>query len=86
MTKKRVIVPLFLSLVLMLTLAILPTVKADEMYYTWDSATHGTDINAPFGQIGSEADAYADATGLTKVFAYGGIGFWGTLKRGLSYT
>jgi hypothetical protein len=32
----------------------------DYYYYTWQAATHGTEINAPLGQMGSEAYAYAE--------------------------
>jgi len=66
------------SLVILLA-TILPTVHGSD-YYTWDSATHGTSIDAPLGQIGSEAIAYADASGLTKVYTYGGFGIWGTVE------
>ena len=78
MKTKRISICFFLSIITIEALAVLPQmVKADEFYCTWDSATHGTNIYAPVGQIGSEVDAYAEATGLTKVYAYGGIGFWG---------
>jgi hypothetical protein len=78
MRTKRVSNSLFLCIIITLAFAVfLPIVKADNFCYTWDSATHGTNIFAPLGQIGSEVDAYADAIGLIKVFAYGGIGAWG---------
>lgn len=80
MRTKRVSVLIFFSFVIMLTLATLPTVKADEIHCTWDSATHGTRIYAPLGQVGSEAKAYADATGLLKVYTYGGLGLTGIVE------
>ena len=52
----------------------------DYYYYTWQAATHGTEINAPLGQIGSEAYAYADVTGLIKVKVIGGLGWIGHVK------
>jgi len=77
--KKNVSALLFFSIILMLALLVTP-VFADEYYYTWDSANYYTEIYAPAGQVGSDAKAYADITGLIKLFAKGGIGFYGQAR------
>ena len=75
-TKSLLLILMSLIILLATTLS---TVRGSR-YYTWDSATHGTSIYAPLGQIGSEAIAYADATGLTRLYTYGGIGVWGSVE------
>ena len=58
-------------LIISISVAFCQIVRADEVYYTWDSADYDTDTSGGGGLFDrAEAKAYADTSGLVRVKVY----------------